>query len=108
MEQEIKAGKTTAIVAHFTLVGCLIAITMNLEPKNTFARFYIRQTFGLHLLFHALVLFLNYTPIPYAWEALFILFFGLWLFSFYNALKNEKKQIPVVGVFFQKWFTFIQ
>ena len=108
MEQNIKAGKTTAIIAHFTLVGCLIAITMNLEPKNAFARFYIKQTFGLHILFHALVLFLNYTPITYAWEILFVLFFALWIFSFYGLLKNKEKLIPFLGPFFQKWFTFIQ
>ncbi|MFD2587211.1 hypothetical protein ACFSQJ_09735 [Croceitalea marina] len=108
MEEEISKGKTAALVAHFTLVGCLIAITMNLEPKNGFARFYIRQTFGLHITFHALVIFLNYTAIPFAWEVLFIIYFGLWVFSFAGVLKNKKSQIPIVGEYFQKWFTFIQ
>lgn len=107
MENEITKGKITAIVAHLTLVGCLIAITMNFEPKNAFARFYIRQTFGLHITFHALVIFLNYTAIFFAWEVLFLLYFGLWLFSLVGVLKNKKKQIPLVGFHYQKWFTFI-
>ena len=107
MKNKNTKGKTTAIVAHLTLVGCLIAITMNLEPKNSFARFYIRQTFGLHISFHALVIFLNYTIISYAWETLFLLYFGLWLFSMVGVLKNKKNQIPLIGSFFQKWFTFI-
>lgn len=108
MENDITKGKTTAVVAHLTLVGCLIAITMNLEPKNSFGRFYIRQTFGLHIMFHALVIFLNYTVIPFAWEVLFLLYLGLSLFSLVGVLKNKKNQIPLVGQYFQKWFTFIQ
>ena len=39
-EKEIKTGKTMAIVSHITIIGCLIAIFMNLEPKNRFAGFY--------------------------------------------------------------------
>ncbi|WP_350288657.1 hypothetical protein [uncultured Croceitalea sp.] len=108
MENDIAKGKTAAVVTHLTLVGCLIAITMNLEPKNAFARFYIRQTFGLHITFHALVIFLNYTTIAFAWEVLFLLHLGLWLFSIVGVLKNKKNQIPLVGQYFQKWFTFIQ
>lgn len=49
----VKDGKTAAIIAYFTIVGALIAISMNAEPKNDFARFHTRQAFGLHLLFIA-------------------------------------------------------
>jgi len=108
LEDEISKGKTAALVAHFTLVGCLIAITMNLEPKNAYARFYIRQTFGFHILFHALALFLNYTNIPFAWVGLYLLFIGLWIYSFSGVLKQKETPIPVLGSYFQKWFTFIQ
>lgn len=58
-------GKTTAVVAYITIVGCLIAITMNIEPKNTFARFHIRQAFGIHILFHVLAILLTYTELVY-------------------------------------------
>ena len=47
------AGKTTAIVAYLTIIGAIIAITMNNEPKHEFARVHTRQAFGLHLMFHA-------------------------------------------------------
>jgi len=108
LEANSQDGKTAALVSHFTLVGCLIAITMNLEPKNAYARFYIRQSFGFHILFHAIILFLNYTPIPYAWEVIFLLFVALWIYTFSGVVTNSKKQIPLVGPLFQKWFTFIQ
>ena len=60
-----KPGKTTAIVAYITIIGCLIAITMNIEPKNAFARFHIRQAFGIHVLFHALAILLTYSGYVY-------------------------------------------
>ena len=107
MEKEIAQGKTAALVSHFTLIGCIIGISMNSEPKNPFARFYIRQTFGLHISFHALVIFLNFTPIPYAWEVLCLIYFGLWLYSIIGVIQSKKNEIPLVGVYFQKWFTFI-
>lgn len=108
MKEVVSTGRTTAIIAHITLIGCLIAITMNLEPKNDFARFYVRQTFGLHITFHALVIFLNYSPIPYAWEMLFLLYLGLWIYSLLGAVKGKQNPVPVIGAYYQKWFTFIQ
>ncbi|MDT0539585.1 hypothetical protein [Croceitalea sp. P059] len=105
--EEFVAGKTTAIVAYFTIVGSLIAITMNLEPKNAFARFHIRQAFGIHLLFHALAIGLSFTGIAYASLVLFLLYLMLWGFGFLQALNGNKKEIPMLGSYFQKWFTFI-
>lgn len=107
LKEEIAQGKTAALIAHLTLVGCLIAITMNLDSKNVFARFYIRQTFGLHICFHASAIILNYTNVPYAWVGLYLLFIGLWAYSFLGVLKNKGNLIPLIGSYFQKWFTFI-
>ena len=49
MDPQHPRGKTIAIVAYLTMLGALIAITMNAEPKYEFARFHTRQAFGLHL-----------------------------------------------------------
>lgn len=104
---EAETGKTTAIVAYITIVGCLIALTMNLEPKNAFARFHIRQAFGIHILFHALAIILTYTGIVYLALPIYILYFVLWIFGFLQALNGKTKPLPVLGAYFQKWFTFI-
>lgn len=103
-----KPGKTTAIVAYFTLVGALIAITMNLEPKYAFARFHTRQAFGLHLLFLACSLFLSVWFNQYAWYGLYIAYMVLWFYGFLGALTNKEQAVPVLGPYFQKCFTFIQ
>ena len=41
-DDEKVAGKTTAIVAYLTLIGALIAITMNNEPKHTTSHDFIQ------------------------------------------------------------------
>jgi len=102
-----KPGKTTAIVAYITLVGCLIAITMNIEPKNAFARFHIRQAFGIHVLFHALAILLTYTGLAYLSIAIYFFYLIIWVYGFLQALNEKTRPLPVLGKYFQKWFTFI-
>ncbi|RIV68848.1 hypothetical protein [Flagellimonas aequoris] len=104
---ETNPGKTTAIVAYITIVGCLIAITMNMEPKNAFARFHTRQAFGIHVLFHALAILLTYSGIVYLALPIYIFYFVLWIFGFLQVLNDKMKLLPVLGEYFQKWFTFI-
>ncbi|MEA1787481.1 hypothetical protein U1E44_15370 [Arenibacter sp. GZD96] len=106
MTQE-KKGKSTAIIAYLTLVGTLIAISMNSDSKNEFARFHTRQAFGIHLLFHALALFLSVWFSEWAWYGLYVFYMVLWGYGFIGALTDKKHLIPVFGSYFQKWFTFI-
>ena len=82
----VKEGKTTAIVAYLTMIGALIALSMNMEPKNDFARFHTRQAFGLHLIFLACSLFLSQWFNTYAWYGLYIFYIVLWFYGFLAAL----------------------
>jgi len=107
MNNVIKEGKTTAIVAYLTLVGALIAMSMNWEPKNEFARFHTRQAFGLHIVFLGFAIFLSNWFNEYAWYGLYIFYITLWFYGFYGAINNKKLEVPVLGPYFQKWFTFI-
>ncbi|MGB6153506.1 MAG: hypothetical protein WBG48_16115 [Pricia sp.] len=106
-ENIIKEGKTTACVAYFTLIGALIAISMNNEPKNEFARFHTRQAFGLHLFFLGFALFLSVWFNVYAFYGLYIGYLVLWGYGFLGAIQGKKQSVPFVGDSFQKWFTFI-
>ncbi|MGB5378919.1 hypothetical protein [Muriicola sp.] len=105
---EIKEGKTTAIVAYITIVGALIAISMNSEPKNAYARHHTRQAFGLHLVFLGCALFLSVWFSKYAWLALYTFHFAMWFYGFLGAVSGKLNLLPVIGPYFQKWFTFIQ
>ena len=50
-------GKNIAVIAYLTIIGAIIALFMNNEPKHTFARVHTRQAFGLHLMFHGFAIF---------------------------------------------------
>tara|TARA_R110002167_G_scaffold13754_3_gene56582 strand:- start:844 stop:1167 length:324 start_codon:yes stop_codon:yes gene_type:complete len=106
--ENINQGKTTAIVAYLTLVGALIALSMNMEPKNAFARFHTRQAFGLHIFFIGCALFLSQWFNEYAWYGLYICYLVLWGYGFVGAITGKKQSVPLLGPYFQKWFTFIQ
>ncbi len=100
-------ARTIAIIAYLTLVGTLIAMSMNAEPKYAFGRFHTRQAFGLHLGFLACALFLSYWFNYYAWIGLYVGYFVLWIYGFTGALQSKAHSLPVLGPYFQKWFAFI-
>lgn len=108
MSDEVKEGKTTAIVAYLTPIGALIAITMNMEPKNEFARFHTRQAFGLHILFIAFGILSSTYGNLYSASGLFLCYTILWGYGFIGVLSSKKQSVPMLGPYFQKWFTFIQ
>lgn len=101
------AGRTTAIIAYLTIVGAVIAISMNNDPKHEFARFHTRQAFGLHLMFHAFALFSSVWYNQYALYGLYLCYIVLWVYGFIAAVNSQKQIVPLVGKYFQKWFTFI-
>jgi len=100
-------GKTTAIVAYLTIVGALIALSMNAEPQHKFSRFHTRQAFGLHLIFIAFALLNAQWGNVYGFYGLYIFYIVLWFYGFIGALANKEQSVPVLGSYFQKWFTFI-
>jgi len=106
-DKEIIEGRNTAIIGYLTIVGSLIGIFMNMEPKNAFARFHLRQAFGIHLVYHALAIVLTFTGFNLGWLPLFIVYLMLWGYCFLQAIKGQIKALPVLGTYFQNWFTFI-
>ncbi|MCK8519930.1 hypothetical protein M0D21_00005 [Aquimarina sp. D1M17] len=102
-----KQGKTPAIVAYITIVGTIIAYFMNNEHKNQFASFHIRQALGINISFYvigAMVTFFDSWPIS---SAFYIFIFVLWGFGLITAFKEEQKTVPILGPYFQKWFSSI-
>lgn len=91
-------GKTKAIVAHITLIGWIVALVVNMNDKDEFASYYIRQNLGLNLL--GIIL----TFIPVVGWILSIVVFVFWIMSLIGAIQGEKKEVPVVGNYFQEWF----
>ncbi|MDF4204036.1 MULTISPECIES: hypothetical protein [Maribacter] len=101
-------GRTTAIIAYLTIVGAIIALSMNNEPQYRFARIHTRQAFGLHLMFHGFAIFSSVWFNQYALYGLYLCYIVLWVYGFIGALSNKEQIVPIVGPYFQKWFTFIK
>lgn len=106
---------TIAVIAHITIIGLIIAIVMNADKKSELATFYIRQVLGLTVLSLAtsiIMSVLSIVPVLGLIAAILGLFVGLGILalliiSLLSAINGEKKELPVVGKMFQKWFASI-
>ena len=101
--QTIEEGKTLAIVSYLTFIGTLIAIFLNLEKKNPFTNFHIRQMVGLILMLLVSNIIEKYVNSWFG-TILWVITFVSWLYSFYYSIKGEARLIPVLGEKFQEWF----
>lgn len=101
----ISEGKTIAIIAYITFIGLIIAFVLNMEKKNSFALFHIRQSLGLVLV--ALVLgIINIIPIL-GWVISIIgsiILLIMWISSLMSALNGNEKPVFLLGEKFQEWF----
>ncbi|MBA6153618.1 DUF4870 domain-containing protein [Gelidibacter maritimus] len=102
----VKEGKTLAIISYLTFIGMILAIIMNLEKRNPFTAFHIRQMLGLMILLIFSNLVEQYVN-SLLGTAFWIVTFACWLFGLYYAIKEEYKLIPVLGEKFQEWFKTI-
>ncbi len=101
--QTIEEGKTLAIISYFTFVGLIIAIIMNLEKKNPFTTFHIRQMLGLIILLIFSNLVEKYVN-SWLGTAFWVITFVSWLYGLYWALKGKNEPVPILGPIFQEWF----
>lgn len=102
--EEKTSGKTIAIVSYMTIVGTLIALTMNGDAKSEFASFHIRQSLGLSITFFAFAYPAGLFDDLMITGSLYLCFFILWIYGYIGALMNEKRLIPLVGTFYQTLF----
>lgn len=98
-------AKTKAIVSHIFLIGWIIALVINMNQKEEFASFYIRQVLGLMAAGFVLS-FINVIPIlgQAIWIIGSIILFIFWLMSLIWSISGEMKTVPWFGHLFQDWF----
>lgn len=97
-------GKKIATISYITIIGTIIAFTMNSENKNEFAAFHIRQALGIFLTFFAFGYIIGYFNSWMITSAFWVFIFVLWLYGFLGALEGKKKLVPIVGPLYQKLF----
>lgn len=104
MQEDIKKGKTAAIISYILFIGPLIALSMNSESKNKFASFHIRQGLGLTISFIALGLLISNFNFPMVTISMWIFISILCVYGLITAANGETKPLPLLGNFFQKIF----
>ncbi|WP_338733766.1 DUF4870 domain-containing protein [Mangrovimonas cancribranchiae] len=102
-QSTIQEGKTLAIVSYFTFVGLIVAFVMNMEKKNPFTSYHMRQMLGLIIMLICSNVIEKYVN-SWLGTACWTITFVCWLFGIYHAFKGETKPIPVLGEMFQDWF----
>jgi uncharacterized membrane protein len=102
-QETIRQGKTLAIVSYLTFVGLLIALILNLEKKNPFTSFHIRQMFGLIIMLIVSNVTEKYID-SWLGTSFWIITFVCWLYGLFYALQGKYKEIPYLGSKFQEWF----
>lgn len=104
---DIRKGKTVAILSYCTLLGWIIAIILHQSDKTKFGAYHLRQGLGLMIFWIAIVsVFMIFG---------FVLWFLLWLLPFLqltgiaflivgivNASNEKKKPLPLVGELSEK------
>ena len=101
--QSSNTNKTWAIVSYLTFIGLIIAIVMNMEKRNTFTSFHIRQMLGLIIM----LLVSNVTEAyVHSWlgTVLWTITFVGWLYGLFTAIQGQAKPLPILGEKFQDWF----
>ena len=98
----VQEGKKTATIAYITIIGTLIAFTMNGENKNEFASFHIRQALGIFITFFGFGYIIGYFDNWMITSAFWVFIFVLWLYGFLGALEGKTRVVPIVGPIIQK------
>ncbi|MGY5849521.1 DUF4870 domain-containing protein [Salegentibacter sp. F14] len=107
MKTLVEEGKTAAIVAYLTIIGTIIAYFMNSDSKNTFAAFHIRQALGIHITFYVLGVLVGLFDSWLVSAAFYIFIAVLGIYGLVTAIQGEEKEVPILGLYYQKWFSTI-
>lgn len=104
MENSATQGKTAAILAYLTIIGTVIAFTLNYDEKKPLASFHIRQALGVHIIFYGLGLLVSYFDSWLISAPFYLFIMVLWGYGFICALQGDIRETPLLGKYFQNWF----
>lgn len=99
--------KILAIIGYLTLAGWLVAyvINSNNKEKSDFTLFHLRQGLGVGLLW--VVSYSLYWILPPIAFIVNIIVIILMVLGVIFAVQEQKRELPVIGRYFQDWFRSI-
>lgn len=114
--------KTVAVLSYCTLIGLIIAIILHQQKKTKLGAYHLRQVLGyiiaatvggicFMIICAVAAIVVGFVSkwlagllVGVFWFAFFISTLVLWVMGILAAIQGEKKPMPVVGAYFQKWF----
>ncbi|GAA0870937.1 hypothetical protein GCM10009117_00820 [Gangjinia marincola] len=103
-QQTVQEGKTTAVIAYIFFIGGIIAVFMNIDSKNKFAAFHIRQAVGIHLTYFLFIFIISNLDSWLISTCFILIIMTSYLYGIVNAAQGKANLLPVVGTYFQQWF----
>lgn len=107
MDSVANEGKTAAIVAYLTIIGTIIAYFINNDSKNPFGSFHIRQGLGIHITFYLLGIVVSWFDSWLISTPFYLFIIVLWGYGILAAIQGERNEVPILGKYFQNWFSTI-
>ena len=101
-------AKTSAIISYITIVGTIIAYFMNMEEKNEFASFHIRQAFGINITFYLIGALMGLFDQVFIIGAFYLFFIVLWGYGIITAIQGQTREVPILGALFQKFLSTVK
>ena len=101
-------GNFKAILAYLSFIGLIIAYILNIDEKDKFVTYHIKNMFGLVIiLFITTTFFKGNEFLQFIGQIAWTTCFFLWIYSLVMAITGKEKGIPILTDLFQKWFKFL-
>lgn len=106
-------NKTISILSYITIIGWVIAFVLgkNLNPKSDLVNYHLKQGLGLIIISFIvgaiITVIVRILPSLAFLGYINIVFLIMWIFGIINAIKEEKKPLPLIGGMFENKFGFI-
>lgn len=100
------SAKKKAIIGYITIIGLLVAMSMNSDNKDAFTTRHLQNMFGITVIWISSQV-LGYYVNPYLGDALWLLSIILLISQLIRAKKNKDPNILFLSCKFQQWFTFL-
>jgi uncharacterized membrane protein len=102
--------RTVAVLTYITIIGFIIALIIHSGKKTALGSFHLRQGLGLFVsgivlsLAGWVLIFIPLLGLVAIWAA-WLLMFVMWLMGLIAAANGQQKPTPVLGEYYQKWFS---
>ncbi len=100
-------GSYKAILAYISFIGLILAYILNMDEKDKFVSFHIKNMFGLILISLIPLSFVDNEYLFFMGKIVFTFLVILWSYCLLMAILNKKTGVPFLGNYFQKWFKFL-